>query len=150
MPTSTKPYCAAYLNAFSGRVNWTGGGIKVALLASYTPSQAHRWFIDVNGTEVPNGNGYSTGGLLLPNPTNVILASSGMQILGGNNAVWTSSGPGFSTSFGVVYDSLPGNPSIDPLIGYIDFGGPNTPAGGTQFVISWSSSGIFGIQVTVS
>lgn len=67
---------------------------------------------------------------------------SAITVLGSANISWTSSGAGFSASYGLVYDSTPGTYSTDPVIGYYDFGGSLSASGGGALTITVPTSGI--------
>jgi hypothetical protein len=147
MALGTHPFVYGFLNAFSAKINFTSDAIKIGLLtSSWTPSQTANHWSDVNGNEVANGNGYTTGGVALGSPTNVVAGST--QTLSGANVSWTSSGSGFSTAYAIGYDSTPGTAGTDPLIFYVDLGGTQTVAGGAVLTIAWNASGI--IATTVS
>lgn len=146
----THPYVYGYLNAFTKKISWTTDtSIMVALMTSgFTPAQSQQFWggSGVSTNEVANGNGYSTGGVALGSPTNVVVSST--QTLSGANVSWTSSGAGFSTSFAVIYDSATGVTATEPLIAWVDFGGSQTVAGGAVFQVNWNASGI--VACTVS
>lgn len=92
--------------------------IKVALItSSYTFSAAHTIFdpgtnnsADPSYNEVPNGSGYTTGGVALANP----VASSG--VLTFDNPTWT----GLTATYraGIFYFSDTIDSKVNPLIAY--------------------------------
>jgi hypothetical protein len=57
--------------------------------------------------EVPNGNGYTTGGVSLG--VGVWAASGGLDTFDLNDAGWNGSGAGFSFRYAVIYDSTDPN-----------------------------------------
>jgi hypothetical protein len=57
--------------------------------------------------EVPNGNGYATGGVSLG--AGVFVNSAGLQTFDVTDGGWTGSGAGFSFRFAVIYDSTDAN-----------------------------------------
>jgi hypothetical protein len=68
--TIAKWYGQAFLATLNKEVDWAADAIWVQLhTSSYSPDQdAHSYQDDLSG-EVANGNGYATGGMLLPSPT---------------------------------------------------------------------------------
>lgn len=137
----THAYANGLLNAFAGNINWASDPIKLALCtATYVPSQTHKLYSDISGTEVMNGNGYTTGGELLTSKTNVV--SGTIQTLSAASVSWTSSGPGFSSSYAIGYDS-----ASSALIFYIDLGGVQTVVGGAVFTLAFNVAGILQLMV---
>jgi hypothetical protein len=103
------------------------------LVDSSTPSVAWQTYADIPaGREVANGNGYTTGGAVIPN---VAVSPSG--VFSGDPVVW---GPGatFSTRWGVIYK----HSSPQYLIGYINFDSAVQTVTNGTFTISWNVSGI--------
>lgn len=100
----------------------------------------------MNGAEVANGNGYTTGGIALGSPTSVVAGS--VLTLSAANVTWTSSGAGFTFAFAIIYDTAPGTAGTDPVIGYVDLGGSQSISGGATFTLAWSGSGIFASTVS--
>lgn len=125
------------LNA--AKVNLLSDTIKLMLLTSaYTPNRGtHANKSDVVAQEVAAGNGYTSGGTTIGS-MNIAIASNVVTITGAN-ASWPSST--FSTAYAVLYDSTPSTDATRPLIGYVDFGGTQSPSNGTLSV-TWNASGI--------
>ena len=104
--------------------------VKMALVASsYTPnvdsSTGHALWSDVSGSEIANGNGYTTGGVALSSMA--ATAISGGFKFSSANPQWTASGgniPAHRYYVLYVVGTLWG--LTNPLIGY--FLGDNTPA----------------------
>lgn len=129
------------LNAIGTKtINLSTDVIKVMLVTSaYTPAQATDQFVSVPGAHEITGTGYTAGGKVL---TSVVLAdTSNVFTLSAANTAWTTAT--FSTAFGIVYDQSVGSGySTYPMLGYIDFGGTQSPAGVT-FEIDWASGVVF-------
>lgn len=125
------------LNAIGTKtINLSSDVLKVMLVTSaYTPNQATDQFASTPGTHEITGTGYTAGGAVL---SSVVLAdASNVFTLSAANTSWPTAT--FSTAFGIVYDQSVGSGySTYPLVGYIDFGGTQSPAGIT-FAIDWAS-----------
>lgn len=112
--------------------------IKVSVHTStYAVSQATHDFYDDVTNEVTS-SGYTAGGTTLSNKT---YSSSSLVTTFDDTAdvVWT--GVTFTARYAVLYKST-GTASTSPLIGYLDFGADQSPAG-VNFTIAWNASGIF-------
>lgn len=104
--------------------------IKLAILTSaYTPnitSSGHSVWADVSAAELPNGNGYTSGGVELLDKA-AIPRTNGFSFTSAAPAPWVGAGTGLPAHrFYVMYvvGSLWGK--ANPLIGY--FLGDNIPA----------------------
>lgn len=129
----------------------------VALLlatSTYTPSTVntgHSVLADITN-ELPNGNGYTTGGVVLTSPTLAAFSTTGFKFSTGN-AVWTASGSGIPAwRYGVLYvvGALWGVTS--PLLAY--FTGDSAPAdvpltaAGNSLQVTCPANGWFNITRT--
>lgn len=92
-------------------------------------------------TEVPNGNGYTTGGHA------VTVSSSGQtsgtfRLILTDPAVWTGSGTGFSFRYAVLV-----NTTANVNVGYWDYGSTQTVSAGETVTVDLdATNGVF--QVT--
>lgn len=117
-----------------GTLDWDTNAFKCALLTSaYAPSAAHTVWTDVSAHEVTNGNGYTTGGVLLTGKavTNTMIDC--------NDPSWVALAKTFR--YAVFYKVGTDNGLTDPLVCYVDFGS-NITATGTDFVITIDSLGL--------
>jgi hypothetical protein len=125
------------LNAIATKtINLSSDTIKVMLVtSSYTPNQAADQFASTPGAFEITGTGYTAGGAVL---TSIVLAdASNVFTLSAANTTWA--GAAFATAFGIIYDQTVGTGySTNPLLGYVNFGGTQSPAGIT-FAIDWAS-----------
>jgi len=117
------------LNLFNatGLLNATAANFRLALVTSaWTPNTAtdELWAV-ASGSEIANGNGYTTGGI---NPPSAALSqTSGVVKFTSSSAVWTASGTGIPAwRYGVLYYLGTLNSKVNPLIAY--FLGDATPA----------------------
>jgi len=111
--------------------------LKVMLLGSgYTPSDTHRYVSDLGANEVA-GTGYTAGGKALTGVT--VNYASDTLTLNADDVSWT--GSTITAYYAVVYDATPGSAATNPLISYVNFGGPESDTNGT-FQITWAAGGI--------
>lgn len=110
------------------RIDWVTDTIKVALLNGYTPAQdTHDFYDDVSGTEIANGNGYTTGGVTLGGKSTAYNGGTNTTRMIGGNASWTFTASK-SATHAVIYKDT-GTAATSPVLGYIDFGGTETSSG---------------------
>lgn len=125
------------LNAIATKtINLSSDTLKVMLVSSsYTPNQATDQYASTPGANEVTGTGYTAGGVAL---SSVALAdSSNVFTLSAANTYWSTLT--VSTAYAVIYDTTVGSGySTNPLIGYLNFGGTQSPAGVT-FSINWAS-----------
>ena len=121
----------------SGVMNLASDTIKV-MLTNTLPVVTNHVYSDISGTELANGNGYSTGGGSLSGVS--YTNSGGLSTLTANAFTWTS-GAGNMGPFRyvVMYDSTPGTKT---LIGWWDYGSSVTLVGAIaqQFIFSPNSN----------
>ena len=138
MAVTTTMYTTFITAALNKEVDWGSDTIKVALLDNgHTPDRdAHNYYDDISGDEVPNGSGYTTGGATLGSKT---ITPSGHTVqFDAANTSWTTST--ITARYAVVYGDT-GTPATSPLICYIDFGTDQSSSSGT-FQITWDSTGV--------
>lgn len=125
------------LNAVATKtINLNTDTLKVMLVSSsYTPSQAADQYASTPGADEVTGTGYTAGGVAL---SSVTLSDTGDVFeLSAANTSWSTIT--VSAAYAVIYDTSVGSGySTNPLIGYVNFGGTQSPAGVT-FSINWAS-----------
>lgn len=143
MAITAKWYGKAMLHMAQGEVIWKASGgstIKVLLAtSSYTPNQdTHEYLSDITN-ELTSGGGYTSGGkeLTLSDPT--YDAASNECRLDAADVTWNALNKA-DVRYAVIYKDT-GVASTSPLLGYIDFGASQAPAG-VDFVIQWDASGV--------
>jgi hypothetical protein len=113
--------------------------LKLALVTSaYAFSASDSVWAAASGSELANGNGYTTGGNTITTPVSAL--SAGIGVLTADNSVWTFSGTKTFMA-GILYHNQTINAVVNPLIAYILF--DNTPAdivitAGQTFGVQWS------------
>ena len=110
----------------SGLLAATSTNFRLALITSaWTPNNATDTnYANVSGSEIANGNGYTTGGGTL---TGVVISqTSGTVKFTSATFVWTASGSGVPAwRRGVVYYLGTLNAVVNPLVGYFLGDGTN-------------------------
>lgn len=138
----------AYLNGLLTKANsWTADTVNCALFSADTFTTTDTTYT-TSGTEVANGNGYTTGGEAVGTRT-VSSQTTTTQLCkitgaaGGGAAgttTWTATGAGFTAVAAKLY-VVSGVP-----IANIDFGGSLTASGGGTFTITWDgTNGVFNL-----
>lgn len=95
----------------------------------------HEEYSDVSGSELANGNGYTTGGATLAGVAVAEDDTDDRCEIVWSNVAWTAAGGAIGPSpSAIIYDDTVAN---DPVVGYIDFGADYTqPDGGTATIIA--------------
>lgn len=139
-------YANAFEAAFDKEIDFLADDIAVSLHTnSYTPNQdTHDYFNDLTN-QLSTANGYTAedgagAGLSLGTKTHD--NTNNVSTFDAANAVWTSSGAGFTARRAVLADVTPGSSATDPLLCWTDFGQDETASGGGTFTIAWNASGI--------
>lgn len=140
MAVTTHVYNSALADMLGSGLAWTSATINVALFSASTYTAGDTTYT-TSGTEVSNGNGYTTGGVAAGTRTVSGTTTQLAKITGGSGtSVWTSTGAGFSAVAAKVYVSA-GHP-----IAHVDFGGTQTASGGGTFTITWdATNGVFNL-----
>jgi hypothetical protein len=118
--------------------NAVGDTFKVRLMSSATFNATHTTLAQTSGTEVANGNGYTTGGATLSGVT-VSTVTTNDAMFDANDVTWTASGGSISAVAAILYNATD---TDSPPVAFIDFGGTETAGDGTDFKIVWNASGI--------
>ena len=128
----------------------SAANFRVALVSSaWTPNNAtdELWSV-ASGSEIANGQGYTTGGLLPPSAA--LTQSSGTVKFTSSPVVWTASGTGIPAwRRAVLYYLGTLNSKVNPLVAH--FLGDSTPAdvplttSGNTLTITMNASGIITI-----
>ena len=111
-------------------IDFSSDTFKIILMQSgfIFDKDTHEEYADVSASELPNGNGYTTGGETLGG---VAVAEDDVNdrcAVTWSNEQWTASGGPIGPSCGaIIYDDTVAN---DPIVGFIDFGGDITQADG--------------------
>lgn len=109
------------------RVDWVTDTIKMALVTStYTVDQdVHDYFNDITN-ELATAGGYTAGGATLASKTLTYDGPTNTMRLKAADVTWTSAT--FTARKAIIYKST-GTASTSHLMGYVDFGADQAPAG---------------------
>lgn len=142
-------YGNALSAAFNKEIDFAADAIHMCLVDdTYTPSQAHNYFNDVVGDELPDAEGgYTHEGKLLATLTSAYDDGTGIfKIDATVDPVWTAAT--FTARYAIIFDNTPGTDATKPLISYIDFGANVSVTAGT-FTVTLHDDGIAKVTVTV-
>lgn len=123
---------------FASGANAVGDTYKVKLLTAATFNATHTTLAATGGTEVANGNGYTTGGATLANVA-VTTVNTNQAKFDADDVTWAASGGAITASFAILYNDTDAD---DPPVAFIDFDGAQTAGTGTDFKIIWNANGI--------
>jgi hypothetical protein len=116
-----------------GALNLSSDTLKV-MLTNTLPVATNSVYGDISGSEVTNGNGYTTGGgSTSPTLTN----ATGTEKLVCSNVTWTASGAVGPFRYAVLYDS---SAATKALIGWWDYGSSINLASGDTFTVSFDQT----------
>lgn len=128
---------------FASGANAVGDSYRLKLLTAATFDATHTTLAATGGTEVANGNGYTTGGATLAGVA-VTTVTTNDAMFDANDVSWTASGGAITASFGILYND---SDADDPPLCLIDFEGSQSAGDGTEFRVAWNANGIFTFTV---
>jgi len=123
-----------------GSIDLDTDNINVALLTNaYTPNiDTHTFYSDVTGSEVANGNGYTTKGKTLAAAAISIDTTNDLAYFDADDLTWATST--ITARYALLFKNSGVN-TTSPLVAYVDFGADKTSDNG-NFIITWSSAGV--------
>ena len=123
---------------FANGANAAADTYKVKLLTAATFNATHTTLAATGGTEVANGNGYTTGGATLTGVAFSTFSTTGARF-DADDATWNASGGSITARYAIVYNDTDAD---DPPVAFIDFDEDRTAVDGMPFVLRWSADGI--------
>ena len=96
----------------------------------------HEIYTDISAQELPTAYGYTAGGQLLAGlviTNDAVLDATTMEW---NNATWAVAGGDLQSSGAIIWDDSIVAPDVDPIVGFIDFGGTLTTYNGGTFTVA--------------
>ena len=126
---------------FADGSNAVADTYKVKLFTAATFTATNTTETAAGGTEVANGNGYTTGGATLSGVA-VTTVTTNDAMFDANDVTWSASGGAIAASYGRIYKSTHSTP-----LAFIYFGGSQSAGDGTDFKVVWNASGIFTFTV---
>jgi hypothetical protein len=115
------------------QIDFANDVFKIILMATgFTFNKdTHHGYADVSGSELANGNGYSTGGNTLGGVAVTEDDTDNRTEITWDNTSWSASGGAIGPSPGaIIFDDTPTSPQADSICGYIDFSGEQSQADG--------------------
>ncbi len=124
----------------TGTIDFANDIFEIILMQSgyvFNPD-THHGYADVIGNELPTLNGYTIGGITLAGVAVLEDDVDNRTEVTWNNPTWTAVGGAIGPTPGaIIYDNTPAAPQVDPIVGFIDFGGDQSQAaGGTITIIN--------------
>ena len=121
-----------------GTHNFNSDAFKIILMEpGFSFDRAnHEIYADVSAFELPTAYGYTAGGQALAGVAITNDAVLAAAIVSWNNASWVIAGGDLQASGAIIYDDTIAAPDIDPIVGFIDFGGTLTTYNGGTFTIA--------------
>ncbi|MCK5605905.1 hypothetical protein KAR91_28670 [Candidatus Pacearchaeota archaeon] len=98
----------------------------------------HNAYADVIASEIPNGNGYTTGGITLSGVGLVVNNTDDRADLTFNNAQWDAVTGSLVASGAILYDDTTDSATedyTDAIVSYKDAGGDITATPGTPIIV---------------
>lgn len=123
---------------FASGANVAADTYKVKLLTAATFNATHTTLAATGGTEVANGNGYTTGGATLANVAITTVTTNDAKF-DADDVVWSASGGAITASYAILYNATD---TDSPPVAFINFDGSVSAGDGTDFKIVWNASGI--------
>ena len=124
---------------FASGANAVGDTYKLMLCTAATFDATNTTLAGITKTEVANGDGYTTGGATLANVAVTTVTTNDAKF-DADDVAWSATGSGITASYGILYNDTDAD---DPPVAFIDFGGSESAAAGTDFIVVWNASGIF-------
>jgi hypothetical protein len=132
-------------NAFAAAM--PNGGVALAtdtlkvMLTNSAPIATNTQYSDISGSELANGNGYTTGGAAVTTGSSTQTGGVYKYVGSAASPTWTATGSMGPFRYAVLYDTTPTTKS---LIGWWDFGSSVTLASTNTFTVSFDpTNGVF-------
>ena len=129
---------------FASGANSSADIYKVKLLSAATFDATNTTLAATGGTEVANGNGYTTGGQTLAGVAVTTVTTNDAKF-DADDVTWAVSAASITALAAILYNDTD---TDDPPVAFIDFGGSRTVNSGSSFVLNWNADGIFTWTVT--
>lgn len=132
IPNKTK------VNILKGVIDFSADTFKLILMAPGFGFDRvnHVKYADVAASELPTLHGYTAGGYTLAGVSVTQDNTNNKAKVTWSVVTVSASGGDLTASGAIIYDDTVTSPDADPIIEYIDFGGPQVVASGTYGTIS--------------
>jgi hypothetical protein len=114
-------------------IDFANDAFKIILMKSgyLFDRDAHHVYADVSANELSTGFGYTVKTKALAGVTITEDDTNDYSKVNWNSVSWTAAGGDIGPSPGaIIIDDTVASPVVDPIIGYIDFGGDQTQVDG--------------------
>lgn len=122
----------------NGAINLSSDTLKV-ILTNTVPVATNTLYGDISGTELANGNGYTTGGVSCTIVSSTQTGGVEKLIISAPNPTWTATGSMGPFRYAVLYDFTATSP-LKPLIGWWDYGSAVTLAATQTFTVAFDAT----------
>lgn len=96
----------------------------------------HMAYTDVSAYELPTAFGYTVGGALLAGVSVTRSDIVNAAIVAWNNASWLAAAGNIEACGAIIYDDTVAAPTVDPVVGFIDFNGSIITYDGGNFTVA--------------
>lgn len=145
MAVTAKAYGKLGTHLLAGDIDWATDTFKLALCTSaYAPNQGTDEFFSDVTNEIAAGGGYPAGGFTITGESLSYDSGTREQRQDAADVSVAALTPASPYRYAVLYKDA-GTPATSPLIGYINFGSDQDPAG-LPFAVQWSTLGIWFTQ----
>ena len=96
----------------------------------------HEEYADISAQECPTLYGYTVGGQAMSGVSVTNDPVLDRTRIEWNNLSWSVSGGNLQAAGMIIIDDTIGSPDVDPIVGYIDFGGTKTTYAGGTFTVA--------------
>lgn len=120
------------------KVDFSADVFKIILMQSgFTfDIDAHHVYADVLANELATAFGYTIGGATLAGITVTEDDTDDRTEITWNNVAWPIAGGDITASGAIIYDDTIAAPTVDAIVGYIDFTANQTVLNGGTFTIA--------------
>jgi len=138
-------YNTAKKKILDAGINFGSGTIKAMLLTDdYVPNLDTDEFLDdINGNELANGNGYTTGGATLAGKSTTVDTTDNEGVFDANDVTFTLTAQKVFRYLVLYLDS--GNAATSPLIAVEDVGAGGITAQAGTLTFQWNAEGIINL-----
>lgn len=145
MAITGKIYGKLGAHILAGDIDWTLDTFRLALAtSSYAVSQANDEFFSDVTNEIAAGGGYSAGGFTLAGESTSYDSGTREQRQDATDVSVGALTPSSPYRYAILYKDT-GVPATSPLIGYLNFGADQDPAG-LPFAVQWAATGVWFTQ----
>lgn len=136
MPSATFVKYECFSEHLAEKVHDLNADTLKVMLSNTAPNVSTH-AVRADAAEISAGNGYVAGGVDIENATSRTGATT--SVTGVDKVITASGGSIGPFRYAIVYNDTPASP-LDPLIGYLDYGGSQTLLNGQSLNVDFGSS----------